>query len=78
MWDPKTMFQDRTPLPLLDAPRPESERPVVTISDRVVLVLASLLQPTRCDARRTFAKRATRLRRRWCIIWITISGRWPV
>ena len=47
MWDPKTMFQDRTPPPLRDAPRLESERPAVTISDRVVLALASPLQPTR-------------------------------
>lgn len=36
MWDPKRMYQDRTPLPLEDAPRPIECRPVVQLTEKQV------------------------------------------
>jgi hypothetical protein len=47
MWDPRRLTEDRTPPPLKDAPRPASERPLVTLPEPKAV---SPYRPKRRDA----------------------------
>lgn len=86
MWDPKRIYEDRTPAPLVEAPRPVEERPVAG-----PLVPGAMTEAERKHARynraraarhaRAVAKRAWKRQMRelhgkgWVKIWLATKER---